>query len=323
MTRRRAGLTRDPIVQRWISTLVLTLSFCTACVHPHTGRDRDGPMFTFGVVADVQYCDCDARGSRYYRASLDKLAHAVEVFNREEPDFVVQLGDLIDRDAASYGDVLPVLRRLEAPAYHVLGNHDFSIGEAVRGGVRQEVAKVLGMERAYYDFRHGGWRFVVLDGNDVSLHATAEGEARRRAEETLASLRERGAVHAQVWNGGLGADQLAWLGRTLADADARGERVVLFGHYPLFPDDAHNLWNAEAVVALLEAHPSVAAYISGHNHAGSYAVRGGIHFLTLRGLVETPDTSAFALIEVTPEGLRVRGWGREPDRILPFRAPAP
>lgn len=310
-------------MRRSISTLVLVLSLCTACVHtpPH---DDASPVFTFGVVADVQYCDCDTHGSRYYRASLEKLGGAVEAFNREAPDFVVQLGDLIDRDAASYDDVLPVLRRIEAPTYHVLGNHDFSVGEDVSGSIQDEVLQVLGMERAYYDFRHEDWRFVVLDGNDVSLHATAaEGEGRRRAERTLASLRERGADNAQSWNGGLGAEQLAWLDRTLADADAAGERVILFCHFPVYPDGAHNLWNAEAVLVLLEAHPSVAAYISGHNHAGAYAVRRGVHFLTLRGMVETPDTTAFAFIEVTPVGLQVRGEGREPDRMLQLRSAEP
>lgn len=303
-------------MHRPISSLVLLLSVCVAWAHAQPRQDT----FTFGVVADVQYCACDAHGSRYYRSSLDKLAGAVEAFNQERPEFVVQLGDLIDRGAKSYDGVLAVLGRLEAPTHHVLGNHDFALGEDNRLDHRARVLQILGLDRAYYAFRHGGWRFVVLDGNDISLYATArEGEDRRRAEDLLAALRESGADNAQTWNGGLGAKQLMWLKRILAESDAADERVVIFSHFPVYPRDAHNLWNDGALLALMDAHPSVAAYISGHNHAGGYTVRRNVHFLTLHGMVETPSTTAFALIDVSPRGLRVRGWGREPDRMLEVR----
>lgn len=297
----------------------LVLNFCAVCLHAQPFPKAPSSTFTFGVVADVQYCDCDTNGSRYYRASLGKLAEAVEIFNRENPDFVVQLGDLIDRNQASYLDVLPVLQRIEMPMCHVSGNHDFSLNDEVQGKERDRVLELLALERAYYDFRHEGWRFVVLDGNDVSLYAAADREVLRQAKGILDSLLENGAENAQPWNGGLGVEQLSWLDRTLAEADEAGERVILFCHFPVYPENVHNLWNDDEVLAILDAHPSVAAYINGHNHAGNYAVRKGVHYLTLHGMVETPNTTAFALIGVTPRNLQVNGWGREPDRNLELK----
>ena len=83
--------------------------------------------FTFGLVADVQYADADPVGSRYYREARGKLADCVRVLNQMDLAFVIQLGDLIDRDYSSFDAVVPIYDRLRSPHYHVLGNHDFSV----------------------------------------------------------------------------------------------------------------------------------------------------------------------------------------------------
>src|SRR5690606_15650861 len=49
-----------------------------------------------GMVTDLHYADKAPAGSRYYRETLDKLAEAAEQFERDQPDFVVSLGDFID-----------------------------------------------------------------------------------------------------------------------------------------------------------------------------------------------------------------------------------
>ena len=63
-------------------------------------------LFSFGVIADVQYADCENRldykqeNWRYYREALSRLKDAVHVWNSapggHRVDFVLQLGDLID-----------------------------------------------------------------------------------------------------------------------------------------------------------------------------------------------------------------------------------
>ena len=83
----------------------------------------------------------------------------------------------------------------------------------------------------------------------------------------------------------------------------------------MFPDNVHNLWNAEEVLARIDAHASVRAFMNGHNHKGNHSVRKGVHYLTLKGMVDTASTS-YAVVEVAQGRLVVRGFGREPDREL-------
>lgn len=251
------------------------------------GADAD---LRFGLVADVQYCDKPEAGTRFYRQSRDKLAACVEAFNAQELDFVMHLGDLIDRSFASYADVLPIYQRLQAPGYFVLGNHDFAVTDAEKA----KVPETLGMKARYYDFTVKGWRFVALDGNDVGLLATVKGSPERaEAEKTLADLKARQILCAMPYNGALSARQLAWLDETLADADAKQQPAVVFCHFPVLPASVLTLWNSAEVIAVLEKHPSVVAYINGHDHAGNYAVRNGIPYLTVNGMVETADTTAY------------------------------
>jgi manganese-dependent ADP-ribose/CDP-alcohol diphosphatase len=277
-----------------------------------SGEGRRGPV-RFGVIADVQYADRDRKGTRYYRESPRKLAACVDALNREDLAFVIHLGDFIDRGFESFDRLLPLFHRLRAPGRFVLGNHDFDV-EAKK---IKDVSARLGMEERYYDFVIGGWRFVVLDGNDVSLHANPEGSAKQsQALALLEEMKARGDENAQPWNGALGAAQTAWLRGRLDKATARGERVVLFCHFPVFPVDRHNLWKDREIVALLEEYRCVAAWINGHNHAGSYALKNGIHYLTVEGMVETPDTTAWATVTAGSSRLSVNGRGREEDRIL-------
>jgi hypothetical protein len=57
------------------------------------------------------------------------------------------------------------------------------------------------------------------------------------------------------------------------------------------------------------------AYLNGHNHAGNHAMRDGVHYLTLKGMVDTLSTS-YAVVEVAEGKLVVSGFGRELDRVL-------
>ena len=67
------------------------------------------PIFSFGIISDVQYCDCEPAGSRFYRLSADRLREAVNSFRNNSVDFIVNLGDLIDRDYESFKPVLEIL----------------------------------------------------------------------------------------------------------------------------------------------------------------------------------------------------------------------
>ncbi|MFC3040714.1 metallophosphoesterase [Virgibacillus xinjiangensis] len=268
------------------------------------------PKIEFGLVPDAQYCDCEVNGTRYYRDSVDKLMEAAQTFNEQDIDFTVQTGDLIDRNLSSFSTMLPIYNMIEAPKYHVLGNHDFPV-------TTDEVVDLLDMPNQYYDFKYKNWRFVVLDTNDLSLYANPEGsEKYKQAEAMYDSLVEDGAVNAQTWNGGLGNEQLSWLREVLSKAAKTNEKVVVIGHKPVYPENNHNVWNDEEVVEALEASGNVVAYFNGHNHAGNYAMKNGIHYVTLQGMVETKDTNSYSIVQVYKDRLEIDGYGREADRVL-------
>ncbi|MCZ6674572.1 MAG: metallophosphoesterase, partial [Verrucomicrobia bacterium] len=133
-----------------------------------------------------------------------------------------------------------------------------------------------------------------------------------------ATYYQRHKVTAPKWNGAIGSKQISWLKRVLENATKEGEKVVLYCHFPVFPENVHNLWNAPEIVELLEDYSCVKAYINGHNHAGNYDVKKGIHYLTLKGMVDTVHTS-YAVIHVYEDRLEVKGFGREENRTLEIR----
>lgn len=123
----------------------------------------------------------------------------------------------------------------------------------------------------------------------------------------------------QPWNGAVGGDQLAWLQQQLAEAAREKEKVIVFSHFPAFPANPHNLWNNAEVIRLLESYSCVVAYLNGHNHAGHYGRRGGIHYVTLPGMVETPDTTAYAVVQLGIDHITITGFGRTPSQRLTLR----
>jgi len=264
--------------------------------------------FSFGAIADCQYCRGPNRGSRHYASSAKKLHQCVQELNSHDLEFVIHLGDFIDRDYDSFDKVLPIYQSLKMPAYHALGNHDFDVADKWKAKVPER----MGMQGRYYDFKVEGWRFIVLDGNDVSFHAYPKDSL--EYQNAGVYYREN-KISSPKWNGAVGGKQVAWMRKILETAEAKGEKVILYCHFPVYPADPHNLWNAKEVISILEEFSCVKAYINGHNHKGKYGQKDGIHYLTLKGMVETED-NAYSIISVHQDELKVKGYGRETDRRL-------
>jgi len=270
---------------------------------------------TFGVVADVQFQAAPASGSRAYDRSWLKLRRVLDAFEGRGVRFIVHLGDLINGDAASYDVILPAFAHAPAPVRFVLGNHDYDVAADRKAGLLGR----LGLGPGYSAFSEGGWRFVVLNGDELGANFPKGDSLARESDEMLGALAAAGRPNATIWNGGVSRAQMDFLEAELSAADRSGRSVVVFCHFPVLPPAAHNLWNDEAVIACLERHPSAKAYFAGHNHAGDAAVRDGIVYLTFSGLVETPDTLAGAVVTLDRDRILVDGLGREPDRTFPVR----
>ncbi len=273
------------------------------------------PLLRFGVIADPQYADVEPKleYDRFYRNSPKKLADAIETLNGEDLAFVVTLGDLVDRDWDSFDTILPVYDGLRHENILLPGNHDF----AVEPQRLADVHARLGMPAPWHDFARSGIRFVVIDGNEVSLFSTPQGHSRHaEAVERLEALEKAGAINAMPWNGGIGEEQCAWLEQALADARERGEAVIVMGHYPLYPENQHNLWNGERLVELFERSGNVIAYLNGHNHVGNLGRAGSTWYVNFKGMVDTETENTFAVVEVFKDRIEVIGYGREESRSL-------
>lgn len=274
--------------------------------------------FAIGLVADAQYADIDVKGTRHYRRSVEKLGAAVEHFNGQDLAGCVHLGDLIDREWKSFEEIGVPLARSRHRWHQLLGNHDFDVLEEQKAGVPGR----LGMAWRYGAFELGGVRFLVLDTNDVSTYAHAAGTPERAAAEAeLRRLQAAKVRQAKTWNGAVGRAQLAWFERECAAARAGRQRVIVLAHHPVYPDNDHNVWNAPEILAAIDRHPNVVAWINGHNHAGAFGERRGVPYVTMRGMVETGDSTAFATATILPDRLVIAGHGREPSRELKLRSP--
>ncbi|MHC4432846.1 MAG: LamG-like jellyroll fold domain-containing protein [Planctomycetota bacterium] len=265
--------------------LPISLVLVAFVAGPVTGQEP----FVFAVIADVQYADKPAGSVRHYQTALVKLAEAVEHLNAERPVFTIQLGDLIDGrgmpgSQEDLNTVLGVFNRLEMPTYHAVGNHDLTVD---RGALYVS----LGLERSYYDFTvpsAEGWHFIVTDGTDAGY-------------------------------GVMSAEQTDWFGATLEAAAAAGEYVICFNHFALLQEAApsHRMAAPEPILDALDEAGNVVAWIAGHDHQGGYALRNGVHHVTVCGMVEAPVDNAYALMELHSDRLREVGFGKEPSRDMP------
>lgn len=267
--------------------------------------------FSIGVIADCQYCEDPGTGIRKYSLSDKKLSECVDHFNHLDLAYVIHLGDFIDRDFDSYRVVKPLYNSIKAPHYHVLGNHDFSVADSLKN----TIPSILDMPSRYYSFDHANWRFIVLDGNDLSFHAYIQGSSNYQKS---AQFYEENGITSPKWNGAISEEQFIWLSNTLDDAELKNLNVMLYCHFPIFPENIHNLWNASKLLQLLGSYQCVKAYVNGHNHEGNYDTMTGVHYLTLKGMVDTEETS-YAIFHISENQIAVEGFGREVDRVLEIK----
>ena len=285
----------------------------------------------FGVIADVHHADRYSNVDKDYSRGIEKLGYSVAYFNSEKLldkdsyysrqrkiEFAVQLGDIIDGGHTAERDLQAVVAMFEmvkAPTYHVIGNHEFTDLD------RAEVMAALGLERAYYDFRRGKWRFVVLDTMDVSVSGGWGEDSPNvvEARKLLKKLERKGAANAVEWNGGIGGEQKKWLNEVLSKAKSKKEKVIVFGHHPVVPEgDQFNMLNSEEVIGIFESYDCVVAYMNGHRHKDDYIWKNGIYYITIPGMIETQEDKAYAIVWIYDDRLEIQSTGKVPWLSLPF-----
>lgn len=293
--------------------LLSTLFFATIISFNMSAQSQK-PVFSFGVIADVQYADADAAGTRFYRSSTDKLREALTNLKSDSVSFVINLGDLIDHDYNSYKPVMDMLDSSELTIYHVAGNHDYS----VETKYKKRLPVLNASKKGYYSIVYENFRFIFLNGNEISTYSSGNKASVKNASALLQEMKKKGEINALDWNGGISNDQISWLRSQLDQSKEVKEKVFLICHFPLFPENVHNLLNYKEVLSLLENYHNIIAWMNGHNHAGNYGNLNMIHFVTFRGMVETEQLNSFARVDVYKNKIWITGTGREKNQILAY-----
>jgi len=269
------------------------------------GGKKSASLVRFGIVTDSHYANTDPKGTRYYRQSLKKMRECVELMNDRKVDFLVELGDFKDmsfpvskeKTLGYLRAIEGVFRKFKGPTYHVLGNHDtdcLSKNEFLAAVTNTAIPK----SSKYYAFSLNGIHFVALDA-DYRADGSDYDSGNFDWKDTNVPGAER-----------------AWLEHELASATLP---VIVLIHQPL--DGKGNLYvkNAADIRSLLQKHKKVLAVFQGHNHAGDYNRINGIHYYTLKALVEGsgPKNNSYAIVDVKRNGdILVTGYRRAVSKKL-------
>lgn len=251
----------------------------------------------FGIAADCHYADVDTVGTRFYRESLDKLTECVKTMNAKKVDFLIELGDFKDQNTPPVEQktleylrkIEEVFRKFNSPTYHILGNHDMdSISK------RQFLTSVrntgIDSDRSYYSFDFKGLHFIVLDTN---YKADGTDYDHDNFDWTDANIPQH---------------ELDWLRQDLAKTH---NPTIIFVHQLLDGTGTVFVKNAADVRQIIEKSGKVLAVFQGHHHEGSYHNMNGIHYYTLKGMIEGhgKESNSYAIVEVHPDlNITVTGY---------------
>jgi len=270
-----------------------------AGTRPNTAR--------FGIVTDSHYAN-RIYSNRFCNESLGKMTECVELMNKQEVDFLIELGDFKDEDAPpveentiSYLQAIEgIFRQFKGSTYHVLGNHDMdSISKS------QFLSNVtntgIAPDASYYSFNINGLHIIVLDANYSSDGTDYDHGNFSWTDANIPSA------------------ELLWLKGDLASVNGP---VIVFVHQLLNGTGDYYVKNAADVRQVLEASGKVLAVFQGHYHSGAYSEIRGIHYYTLRAMVVDSgfENNAYAIVEVhSDRGITVSAYRKAVRKEFPAR----
>jgi hypothetical protein len=190
-----------------------------------------------------------------------------------------------------------VFQKFDGPTYHVLGNHDLDSISKKQFLSRVENTKI-DPNRSYYSFDANALHCIVLDANYSSDGTDYDHGNFDWTDANIATA------------------ELNWL---VQDLTAASGPAVVFTHQLLDGTGSVYVKNAAQVRRVLEGSGKVAAVFQGHHHAGSYSNIAGIHYYTLKALVEGAgaENNSYAIVEADPNGnIIVTGYRRAESRQL-------
>ena len=196
------------------------------------------------------------------------LARAVDEVNLLAPDFVINVGDMVQgynetpEWLAQMREYKAAMEKLACPWFPVVGNHDlYWRGKGERPRNEHEAEYETNFGPLWYAFRHKRSWFVALDSD--------EGDPQTGKKEFNDPACQR-----------MSPEQFAWLADTLAKAK-QADNVFVFLHHPRWLKNNYgDDW--ERVHQLLAANGNVRAVFAGHIHHMRYdGKRDGIEYFAM------------------------------------------
>lgn len=268
--------------------------------------------FSVGIIADCQYCDCDIKWNRYYKKAPERLREAVNELNKQDLAHTIHLGDFIDQHFSSFDSLVPIWNELNSPSYHLLGNHDFEVVDSLKPLIFEK----LNLKKRYYSINQNNWKFIVLDGTDLSFYGSLDSLKLNEAKQLFNKIERDSLPYAKDYNGGLSNEQFTWVEQELEMAKSKNQNVAFYCHFPLSPINNGNLWNTKELQQLIKKNEHVKIFMNGHKHDGAYNFKNNVHYLTFKGMVNTSDSTSFATAHFYKDSIQIKGYGREVSRTL-------
>ena len=223
---------------------------------------------------------------------LDRFVH--EMNDKENPEFVIVLGDLIQdenstKDKQNMEYIIKSLKKLKCSVHYVAGNHDLkNISET-------ELAQLFNQEKLYYSFDSGDFHFITLFSKaaaDKSHHFVSD-------------------------------EQILWLNKDLENTN---KKCILFVHIGMADQDlTGNPWfegrpekclisNRKEIRNILSSSNKIIAVFNSHLHWDRMDIHNNIPYFTIQSLVENEndkgvpsETHAIVNIDSNKIDIKIKG----------------
>jgi len=298
--------------------------FCS-CLFFYVQKNNAQKSLRFGFITDVHcYSKFNKDKNEWevnWRCSRPMGEFVDRMNNDFDPDFVIENGDFVDgRDRLGEDGFLKaksVFDKIEAPKFHVLGNHE------TNSFSKERWREIVGLEKTYYYFDLKGFRFIVLDGNNVY-----------NPENLQEIIDMKPEMEPHSYKGMMDDKQMGWLEGVLSESNDL--KKIVFIHEPPLDETIGEIRgdifvNPKPLRDLFSKN-KVTAVFSGHIEEMCDVDVDGVQYFTFQGFhKKSPrlgkedqykDKGVFHQVVVTDDEIKIEMFfsegEKEPYRSIKF-----